>query len=77
MKGGGATLDCPFCHVYRFHDDKAVAFQQYTDTAQWARLMAEPTALDAATRVRLIVVSGAQDVLEDRDCPRHLVWCSE
>jgi ketosteroid isomerase-like protein len=40
MKEGGATLDCPFCHVYRFHDDKAVMFQQYTDTAQWARLMA-------------------------------------
>jgi uncharacterized protein len=40
MKDGGATLDCPFCHVYRFHDGKAVKFQQYTDTAQWARLMA-------------------------------------
>jgi ketosteroid isomerase-like protein len=40
MKDGGATLDSPFCHVYRFHADKAVTFQQYTDTAQWARLMA-------------------------------------
>ena len=40
MKDGGATLDCPFCHVYRFHDDKVVNFEQYTDTAQWARLMA-------------------------------------
>jgi uncharacterized protein len=39
-KGGGATLDCPFCHVYRCHDGKIVTFQQYTDTAQWARLMA-------------------------------------
>ena len=28
-----------FCHVYRFHGDKAVSFQQYTDTAHWARLM--------------------------------------
>jgi uncharacterized protein len=40
MKNGGATLDAPFCHVYRFHDDKAVMFQQFTDTAQWTRLMA-------------------------------------
>ena len=39
-KDGGATLDSPFCHVYRFQADKIVMFQQYTDTAQWARLMA-------------------------------------
>lgn len=39
MKSGGAPLDAPFCHVYRFHGDKAVMFQQYTDTAQWTRLM--------------------------------------
>ena len=39
MKNGGATLDAPFCHVYRFQGDKAVMFQQYTDTAQWTRLM--------------------------------------
>ncbi len=39
MKAGGATLDSPFCHVYRFDDGKAVTFQQYTDTAQWTRLM--------------------------------------
>ena len=39
MKDGGAKLDSPFCHVFRFHGDKAVAFQQYTDTAQWARLI--------------------------------------
>ena len=39
MKNGGATLDSPFCHVYRFHGDKIVMFQQYTDTAQWTRLM--------------------------------------
>ena len=35
----GAALDTPFCHVYRFERDKAVLFQQYTDTAPWARLM--------------------------------------
>ncbi|MQA29446.1 MAG: DUF4440 domain-containing protein [Luteitalea sp.] len=39
MKTGGATLDAPFCHVYGFHGDKAVMFQQYTDTAQWTQLM--------------------------------------
>jgi len=39
MKAGGAKLDAPFCHVYRFSDGKVVMFQQYTDTAQWARLM--------------------------------------
>ena len=39
MKNGGAPLDAPFCHVYRFHGEKAVMVQQYTDTAQWARLM--------------------------------------
>jgi ketosteroid isomerase-like protein len=40
MKAGGATLDSPYCHVYHFRDGKVVSFQQYTDTAQWARLMA-------------------------------------
>ena len=39
MKNGGASLDSPFCHVYRFDGDKAVTFQQFTDTAQWTRLM--------------------------------------
>jgi ketosteroid isomerase-like protein len=39
-KPGGETLDAPFCHVYRFRDGKIVSFQQFTDTAQWARLMA-------------------------------------
>ena len=40
QKKGGAPLDASFCHVYRFQRDKVVMFQQYTDTAQWARLMA-------------------------------------
>jgi len=39
MKHNGATLDAPFCHVYRFEGDHIVSFQQYTDTAQWARVM--------------------------------------
>ena len=40
MKAGGATLDAPFCHVFQFRGGKIVRFEQYTDTAQWARLMA-------------------------------------
>jgi len=40
MKNSGASLDSPFCHVFRFHGDKIVMFQQFTDTAQWGRLMA-------------------------------------
>ena len=38
-KNGGAALDAPFCHVYRFSGDTFVMFQQYTDTAQWTRVM--------------------------------------
>jgi ketosteroid isomerase-like protein len=40
MKKSGTTLDAPFCHVFRFRGDKVVMFQQFTDTAQWSRLMA-------------------------------------
>ena len=39
MKHSGAKLDAPFCHVYHFKGDRIVSFQQYTDSAQWARLM--------------------------------------
>lgn len=39
MKASGAPLDAQFCHVYRFRDGKVMSFQQYTDSAQWARLM--------------------------------------
>ena len=39
MKQSGEKLDAEFCHVYRFESDKMVSFQQFTDTAQWARLM--------------------------------------
>ena len=39
MKHNGDTPDAPFCHVYRFNDGRIVSFQQYTDSAQWARLM--------------------------------------
>lgn len=39
MKHSGARLDAPFCDVYRFNGDRNVLFQQYTDLAQWARLI--------------------------------------
>ena len=39
MKSGGASFDSPFCHVFRFQNDKIVMFQQYTDTAKWSRLL--------------------------------------
>jgi uncharacterized protein len=39
MKASGAKLDAQFCHVWRFSGGKIATFQQYTDTAQWARLM--------------------------------------
>ncbi|MEP6764828.1 MAG: nuclear transport factor 2 family protein [Gemmatimonadaceae bacterium] len=39
MKHSGATLDAPFCHVFRLTGDRIASFQQYTDSAQWVRLM--------------------------------------
>jgi len=41
MKATGDTLDAQFCHVFRFQGGRIATFQQYTDTAQWARLMAQ------------------------------------
>jgi hypothetical protein len=42
MKHSGATLDAPFCHVFRFEGDQIVSFQQFTGSAQWAQLMPWP-----------------------------------
>ena len=39
-KRTGARLDAEFCHVLGIRGDKAVTFQQYTDTAQWGRVLA-------------------------------------
>ena len=39
MKHSGATLDAPFCHVYRIEGDRITSFRQFTDSAQWARPM--------------------------------------
>lgn len=39
MKHSGEKLDAQFCHVYHFSGEHIVSFQQYTDSAQWTRLM--------------------------------------
>ena len=40
-KGTGRFLDAQLAHVWRIRDGKAVAFQQYTDTLQAARVMGD------------------------------------
>ena len=37
-KASGKAIDAQFAHVWRVDDGKAVAFQQYTDTLQAARV---------------------------------------
>ena len=39
MKHSGDKLDAEFCHLWRFDGDRIVSFRQYTDSAQWARVM--------------------------------------
>ena len=39
MKHSGATLDAPFCHVFRFENDRIVSFDQFTDSAHWTAMM--------------------------------------
>ena len=39
MKHSGEKVDAEFCHVWRFDSDRIVSFHQYTDSAQWARLL--------------------------------------
>lgn len=39
VKATGAPLDAQFAHVWRFRDGKVAEFQQYTDTAQWVKLL--------------------------------------
>ena len=38
-EGHRADSEIGHCHVYRFDGDRIVSFHQYTDSAQWARLM--------------------------------------
>jgi ketosteroid isomerase-like protein len=40
IKVSGARLNAQFCHVYHFRDARIVSFQQYTDSAQWTKLIA-------------------------------------
>jgi hypothetical protein len=35
----GADLDAQFCHVFKVADGKITSFQQYTDTAQFQKVM--------------------------------------
>lgn len=37
MKATGAPIHAQFAHVWHVRDGKVVRFQQYTDTAQWAK----------------------------------------
>ena len=39
LKATGEPLDAQFAHVWRFKDGKIASFQQYTDTAQWTKLL--------------------------------------
>lgn len=39
FKSNGQMVNAPFAHVWTFRDGKAVGFQQYTDTAQFNRVM--------------------------------------
>ena len=39
---GASQLDAQVCHVWRIRDGKLAAFQQYTDTWQFARVTAAP-----------------------------------
>jgi len=40
-KTTGKPLDAQFAHVWTFRDGKIVGFQQYADTAQFARVMGD------------------------------------
>lgn len=39
MRHSGATLDAPFCHVFRFVNGRIVSFDQFTDSAHWTKVM--------------------------------------
>ncbi len=38
-KETGKTLDAPFAHVWVLRDEKIASHQNYTDTAQWLRVL--------------------------------------
>ena len=39
FKATGQQINAPFAHVWKFRNGKAVSFQQFTDTAQFSRVM--------------------------------------
>jgi ketosteroid isomerase-like protein len=39
-KATGRTVDAPFAHVWRIKDGRVTGFQQFTDTAQFDRVIA-------------------------------------
>jgi ketosteroid isomerase-like protein len=48
MKASGTAIDAQFAHVWRLRGGKAVGFQQYTDTRQWAAAAGAPAATAGA-----------------------------
>lgn len=44
-KASVTTVDAQFVHVWTIRDGKVTAFQQYTDTLQFARAMGQPAVL--------------------------------
>jgi uncharacterized protein len=41
-RASGQPLDAQFAHAWTVEDGKITHFQQYTDTAQWQRLVSSP-----------------------------------
>ena len=50
VRATGLQLDAQVAHVWDFRDGKAVHWQQYTDTWQFAQLMGVPTGKAAAAQ---------------------------
>ena len=50
VRATGLPLDAQVAHVWDFRDGKAVHWQQYTDTWQFAQLMGVPTGKAAAAQ---------------------------
>ena len=50
VRATGQPLDAQVAHVWDFRDGKAVHWQQYTDTLQFAQLMGVPTGKAAAAQ---------------------------
>ena len=53
FKANGETLDAQFAHVFRVKDGKVVAFEEYADTLQTARVMGREAAAPHPARAPL------------------------